>query len=285
MRRHLPPEPISQAALWSRRLGLFAAVVAALALALMRLHVLEPVAALTTLGAAVAISLGALLLFVAACVTIWRSGARGLGIALGGLFFIAATLAYPSYLAFEAVKLPKLADVSTDIADPPDFSRSAAALAARGGVAHANPPPESRAGQRSAYPDVEPIVLDIETDEAVPLVLKSAAARGWRLVDQRAPSPRSGEAHLDFLDTSRIFGFDVDVTVRLRPLPGQTRVDVRSASRYGRHDFGSNAHRIQAFADELQNQLDEREETPIPPERPPIRPSTVKSSPSTRARR
>ena len=30
MRRHLPPEPFSQAALWSRRLGLFAAVVAAL---------------------------------------------------------------------------------------------------------------------------------------------------------------------------------------------------------------------------------------------------------------
>ena len=279
MRRHLPPEPISQAALWSRRLGLFAAAVALLAVALMRLHVLEPVAALTTLGAAVAISLGALLLFVAACVTIWQSGARGLGIALSGLFFIAATLAYPSYLAFEALKLPKLADVSTDIVDPPDFSRSSAALAARGGVSHANPPPESRAGQRAAYPDVEPIVLDIEPDEAIPLVIRTAAARGWRLVDQRAPSPRSGEAHLDFLDASRVFGFDVDVTVRLRPLPGQTRIDVRSASRYGRHDFGSNAHRVQAFADELQNQLDLGEGASSTPELPPVRP------PSIRARR
>ncbi len=279
MRRHLPPEPISQAALWSRRLGLFAAVVALLALALMRLHVLEPVAALTTLGAAVAIALGALLLFVAACVTIWRSGARGLGIALGGLFLIAATLAYPSYLAFEAVRLPKLADVSTDIADPPDFSRSSAALTARGGVSHPNPPPEARAGQRAAYPDVEPIVLDIEPDEAIPLVIRTAAARGWRLVDQRAPSPRSGEAHLDFLDTSRVFGFDVDVTVRLRPLAGQTRIDVRSASRYGRHDFGSNAHRIQAFADELQNQLDTGEAPSSTPELPPVKP------PSIRARR
>ena len=279
MRRHLPPEPVSQAALWSRRLGLFAAVVAALAVALLRLHVLDPVAALTTLGAAVAISLGALLLFVAACVTIWRSGARGLGIALGGLFFIAATLAYPSYLAFEAVRLPKLSDVSTDIADPPDFSRSSAALTARGGVAHANPSPEARAGQRAAYPDVEPIVLDIEVDDAIPVVLRTAAARGWRLVDQRAPSPRTGEAHLDFLDTSRILGFDVDVTVRLRPLTGQTRIDVRSASRYGRHDFGSNAHRIQAFADELQNQLDMGEGASSTPELPPVKP------PSIRARR
>jgi uncharacterized protein (DUF1499 family) len=280
MRRHLPPEPMSQAALWSRRLGLFAAVVAALAVGLLRLHVLDPVAALTTLGAAVAIALGALLLFVAACVTIWRSGARGLGIALGGLFFIAATLAYPSYLAFQAVRLPKLADVSTDISDPPDFSRSSAALATRGGVSHPNPSPEARAGQRAAYPDVEPIVLDIETEDAVPLVIRAAAARGWRLVDQRAASPRTGEAHLDFLDTSRILSFDVDVTVRLRPLPGQTRVDVRSASRYGRHDFGANAHRIQAFADELQNQLDQGEGVSSTPELPPVRPA-----PLSRARR
>ncbi len=279
MRRHLPPEPISQAALWSRRLGLFAAVVAALAVALLRLHVLDPVAALTALGAAVAIALGALLLFAAACVTIWRSGARGLGVALGGLFFIAATLAYPSYLAFQAVRLPRLADVSTDIADPPDFSRSSAALAARGGVSHPNPSPEARAGQRAAYPDVEPIVLDIETEDAIPLVIRSAAARGWRLVDQRAASPRTGEAHLDFLDTSRILGFDVDVTVRLRPLPGQTRIDVRSASRYGRHDFGANAHRIQAFADELQTQLDLGEGASSTPELPPVKP------PSVRARR
>ncbi|MFY9656359.1 MAG: DUF1499 domain-containing protein [Methylocystis sp.] len=279
MRRQLPPEPLSQAALWSRRLGLFAAVVAGLAVVLLRLHVLDPVAALTTLGAAVAIALGALLLFVAACVTIWRSGARGLGIALGGLFFIAATLAYPSYLAFQALRLPKLADVSTDITDPPDFSRSAAALTARGGVAHPNPSPEARAGQRAAYPDVEPIVLDIDVDDAIPLVLRSASARGWRLVDQRAPSPRTGEAHLDFLDASRILAFEVDVTVRLRPLPGQTRIDVRSASRYGRHDFGANAHRIQAFADELQNQIDLGEGASSTPELPPVRP------PSIRARR
>ena len=48
------------------------------------------------------------------------------------------------------------------------------------------------------------------------------------------------------------------MTIRLKPLIGQTRVDVRSASRYGRHDFGSNAEEIRRFASELQNQLDAR---------------------------
>ncbi|WP_424373405.1 DUF1499 domain-containing protein [Methylocystis silviterrae] len=48
------------------------------------------------------------------------------------------------------------------------------------------------------------------------------------------------------------------MTVRFKPLPGQTRIDLRSASRYGRHDFGVNAKRIAAFAEELQSQLDTR---------------------------
>jgi uncharacterized protein (DUF1499 family) len=258
MRRHLPPEPLSVAALWSRRLGLLSALAAALAILLVRLHKMAPTAALTTLGVAVGLSLCALLLFGAACSSIWRSGARGVGVALGGLFFILLTLAYPAYLAVEAVRLPVLADISTDIADPPDFSRSSAAFKARGDVAHAALLPTARASQRTAYPDVEPIVVDLELDETVQMVLKTAAARGWRLVDQRPPGPRSGEAHLDFIDKTRLMGFDVDVTVRLRPLAGQTRIDVRAASRYGRHDFGSNAHRISAFAEELQNQLDQR---------------------------
>jgi len=258
MRRQLPPEPLSLAAMWSRRLGLFAATVAGLAILLVRTRALDPASALATLGAAVAVALAALLLFAAACATIWRSGARGFGVALVGLFFVVATLAYPAYLAYEAVRLPVLADVSTDPADPPDFSRSATALAARQGVNHPQPPPETRAVQRAAYPDAEPIVVDLELDDAVQTVLKAANVRGWRLVEQRPPGPKSGDAHLDFLDKTRLMGFDVDVTVRLHPLAGQTRIDVRSASRYGRHDFGSNANRISTFAEELQNQLDSR---------------------------
>jgi uncharacterized protein (DUF1499 family) len=249
---------MSLAALWSRRLGLFAAILGALAILMVRMRTLDPGSAVATLGASVAIALGALLLFAAACVTIWRTGARGFGVGLVGLFFVAATLAYPAYLAYEAIRLPVIADVSTDRLDPPDFSRSATAAAARGGAGHPFPPEAAQAAQRAAYPDIEPIVVDLDLDEATQMVLKAAHARGWRLVEQRAPAPKSGDAHLDFLDKTTLLGFDIDVTVRLRPLAGQTRIDVRSASRYGRHDFGANARRISAFAEELQNQLDSR---------------------------
>jgi uncharacterized protein (DUF1499 family) len=258
MRRRLPPEPTSIAALWSRRLAAFAAAVGLLGVALARAKALTPVAALTTLGSAVVIALAALLLVSAASVTIWRTGARGVGPAAAGFFISALVLAYPAYLAFEALRLPELAEVSTDIDDPPDFSHSHAALAARGLAAHPRLDAAQRAAQRGAYPDVEPIIVDMEPEEALALVLKTAAARGWRLIDRRAPNARSGDAHADFAVKTRVLGFDEDVTVRIRPMAGQTRIDLRAASRWGRHDFGVNAERITAFAEELQTQLDAR---------------------------
>ncbi|KAF2992082.1 DUF1499 domain-containing protein [Methylocystis sp. MJC1] len=258
MRRTLPPEPWSQAALWSRDVALFGATVALLSVLLARLNVIEPSSALAAFGAAVALALVALLLVGAASVVIWRTGRRGVGSAVGGGLIALLTLAYPSYLAVEAVRLPVLSDISTDVGNPPYFSLSRAAYDARKGFQPKGLPPKAREAQRPAYPDVEPIVVDLDADEAFALVLKTAKAVGWKVVDQRPPGGRTGEGHADFLDKTPIMGFDEDITIRLKPLPGQTRIDLRSASRYGRHDFGANAARIVAFAEELQTQLDAR---------------------------
>jgi uncharacterized protein (DUF1499 family) len=256
MRRSLPPEPVSTAAVWSQRLGLCALTLAILAVALARAHKLDPPAALASTGGAIAVALAAVLLFFTACATIWRSGAQGFGRALGGLFFAALTLGYPAFLAVEAMRHPVLADVSTDLDDPPDFSRASAALKARGGYTPPVPPAATRAAQAAAYPDVQPIVVDLDMNEALAAVMKTAAMRGWRVVDKRPPNARSGDAHVDFLVKTRLMGFDEDATVRLRPLAGQTRIDLRAASRYGRHDFGTNATRIEDFAEGLQAQVE-----------------------------
>ncbi len=239
-------------------MAIFAATVAVMAILLARLHVVEPAPALASLGAAVALALVALLLVGAASVVIWRTGRRGVASAVGAALIGVLTLAYPAYLAFEALRLPVLSDISTDIANPPYFSLSRAAYEARNGFQPKGVPPKAREAQRPAYPDVEPIVVDLDADEAFALVLKTAKAVGWRIVDRRPPGGRTGEGHADFLDKSLIMGFDSDITVRLKPLPGQTRIDLRAASRYGRHDFGANAARIMAFAEELQSQLDSK---------------------------
>ena len=90
--------------------------------------------------------------------------------------------------------------------------------------------------------------------------MKAAAALGWEVVDQVAPGGRRGEGdgRIDAVQRTLIMRFPDDLTIRVRPLAGQTRIDVRSVSRYGRHDFGVNAKRIETFANEMQAQLDAR---------------------------
>jgi uncharacterized protein (DUF1499 family) len=229
-----------------------------LSVILARIHVIDPPSALASLGAAVGLALVSLLLFAAACFVIWQTGRRGMGVATVAALIALATLAWPAYLAYQALRLPTLSDIVTDTDDPPYFSMTRVADNARKGFQPKSPPLRVRAAQREAYPDVEPIVVDLDADEALTLVLKTAKELGWRLIDQRPSGGRTGDAHADFIDQSLIMGLDEDITVRLRPLVGQTRIDLRAATRHGRHDFGANARRIVAFAEELQLQLDAR---------------------------
>jgi uncharacterized protein (DUF1499 family) len=258
MRHLILEEPYSVAAVWSRRLASFAIAVALISVVLARSGTIDIAAVLAVFGASILIACVAVLLAGAAAVIIWRLGRRGTGMVVASLFLSAITLAGPAYFTAQAVRLPLLNDVSTDLNEPPEFSRSPRAIAARGDIDHGAIPAEWRDAQRKAYPSLQPIVLDLDVDDAWPLVLKAIEARKWRIVEQTKPGGRIGIGHIDAVDRTRIMGFSDDVTIRVRPLAGQTRIDVRSASRYGRHDFGANASRVQAFSNELQAQLDAR---------------------------
>ena len=258
MRKAILEEPYSAAAVLARRVAVFSAAVAAMAIVVSRASLADPTAALSILGAAIILACVALLLAVAGTIVIWTLGRRGVGSVVVGCCCALAVLAYPAWLAAKAVQLPVINDVSTDLNDPPDFSRAGKAVAARDGAQHNSIPAATRESQRRAYPDAQPVVLDLDADEAWPLVLKAAAARKWRVIDEVRPGGRAGIGHLDAIDKTPIMGFPEDVTVRVRPLAGQTRIDVRSASRFGRHDFGSNAGRVARFSAELQAQLDAR---------------------------
>jgi uncharacterized protein (DUF1499 family) len=258
MRHLILEEPISAAAVWSRRLASFAIAVALISIALARSGVVDMTAVLAVFGAAILVACLAVLFACAAAVIIWRLGRRGAGLVTASVFLSAIVLAGPAFYTAQAVRLPLLNDVSTDLNEPPEFSRSPRAIAARGNLDHASIPMDWRDAQRRAYPALQPIVLDLDVDEAWPLVIKAIEARKWRVVETTRPGGRIGVGHIDAIDRTLIMGFPDDVTVRVRPLAGQTRIDVRSASRYGRHDFGTNARRIQAFSTELQAQLDAR---------------------------
>lgn len=193
-----------------------------------------------------------LVLAIAAGFVIWQTGYRGAARTASGVVLAFAILAYPGWLARQALRRPWLADVSTDLAAPPPFSSTPQALAARHGSAHPEPPQGQRDAQRLAYPDVQPVVLDLEGDEAFKLVLKTVEQFRWKVIEAAAPKGRFGVGHIDAVARSPVMGLPEDVTFRLRPSGGQTHVDIRSASRFEPHDFGSNAARIEAVAEALQ---------------------------------
>ena len=66
---------------------------------------------------------------------------------------------------------------------------------------------------------------------------------------------RPDDIYLEFIQRTPVFGFENDVVVRIVTEEQSTLVDVRSASRWGRHDFGTNARYIQEFLSQLDEQL------------------------------
>ncbi len=205
------------------------------------------------LGAGLAVAGIAVLLSLIAFIRIWQEGRRGLGSAIKGLILAALVLGYPAFLGLKAVTLPAIADVSTDTEDPPQFSRSRAALDAREGRIPPDVAPEAREMQREAYVQIAPLTLDIAPDEAFALVRKAAETLGWQVIEAVPPGGRSGLGRLEAVDRTLVLKLPEDVTIRIRPRADGTRIDIRSASRYGGHDLGTNAKRIRTFLDEASN--------------------------------
>ena len=64
-------------------------------------------------------------------------------------------------------------------------------------------------------------------------------------------SPEPKTLRIEATDTTPWFGFKDDVVVRLSPIPAGSRIDVRSVSRVGKSDVGTNARRISAYLSRL----------------------------------
>ncbi len=91
------------------------------------------------------------------------------------------------------------------------------------------------------------------------LAQRAAAALGWRVVDSAAPVGRTATGRIDAVARSLLYRFPDDITIRIRPGVGETRIDVRSASRFmGKHDFGANARHIRDFTREIETLASQR---------------------------
>ena len=189
---------------------------------------------------------------------IWRTGQRGAGHTLTAVLLALALLGFPTYMIAHSLNQPQLNDISTDIDSPPGFSSDPKIIAARGGFMPPAMGRSQREAQVHAYPDVLPITLDIDAIEAFRVVEAAIKALAWKEIDAMAPVPERADGRIEVQSRSLLMGVPYTISIRIRPVGEGTRVDIRSLSRLGAHDFGANAERIRNFADALQSEMDSR---------------------------
>ncbi len=251
MRRIVLEQPLSRAAIWSVRLALFAVVVSLFGILVVRSGQ-QDMPGLAALGSGVALALLTFLITILGGIAIWNRGLKGIGRISFAAVVALALLAAPALVILQMLRLPQLNDISTDIDDPPAFSRSRAALAARGGHVPLERSPASRLPQREAYQRIIPIIVDLPAEEAFDVAVKAAVSMGWGIIEQSPPGGRSATGRIEAVATTRVLRFVDDVTIRVRTRVDGARIDIRSVSRLGSHDLGTNARRIQSYADEIQ---------------------------------
>jgi hypothetical protein len=244
-------QPPSLLATWTSRLAVFAAIAAVVAAALHRLHLLPTPVAMTIAATVIAGALLALVMAAVAGLDIWVTGRQGAARVFCGAVVALALLAVPAGIWVLSLSWPQINDVSTDLAEPPDFTE---AKEERTSAANSVDYPGERFAelQRANYPDLKSLVLPRSADDAYELVLQALAKLKYKTTLELPPeSEENSPGFIELSDHSLILGLVDDVVIRVLGEDQSARIDVRSASRYGQNDFGRNAERVRAILKEV----------------------------------
>jgi uncharacterized protein (DUF1499 family) len=272
-------EPFSGLATWARNLAVFSVVAVLVSILIVRFGFLEMKPALATFFGALGIAGLSILIGLAGFAAIWHNGTRGMSRILLAFLIDALVLAYPAYLAIQWRRLPPIHDITTDPVDPPRFEALARLRSGDGANTAVYAGLYSAEQQRKAYPDIEPVDLEIPAERAYAIALRLVNKRKWLVIDERAPQPPRGVGRIEAVARTPIMGFREDVAIRITPDGDDSRVDIRSSSRYFESDLGSNASRISKLIDDINTAAEADTLRPVkkaPPPPPPKGTKTVK---------
>ena len=269
-----PERPVSIAAIWARRLGLFALVLALTAFVLV-----DDASGSDAIVAAALALVGFTML--------WLIGAKGGRASFWGLVMAVLVITPVAIGAARYVTLPAIHDISTDSINPPEWL-AAPPIEPSWLPREANMDAEARAAQFKAYPRLTGRRYGGAIDRVLESISALSQDRKWLLVDtdgadflipdqeppgtQAAPSagegtipvpeprPETGAGvarvsapvvSLQFTHRSLILGLRQDILIRLVEEEETTFVDIRAATRTGQHDLGLNAKLVQDFLHDL----------------------------------
>ena len=223
--------------MWHRRLALALAI---LAFALLAASGLGVRAGLWPFRVGFGMFAGALLAGLGAvgaagiALAVPRLRHQGWPVLAAALLVGAACAAVPLDYLRRVKTLPYINDITTDTERPPQFSP---------------PKPYERHFaelQGIGYPQLRALELPVPPAQAFSRARHALQAMGLEIVAADEPAGR-----IEAVATTRWFGFKDDVVVRITPAGQGSRIDVRSKSRAGRSDLGTNAQRIQELLERV----------------------------------
>jgi hypothetical protein len=310
--------PRSQAAVWCQRLAVFCLPYLLIVILGHRFGALDTISTFWLLGLAILMLLASI---AAGCVgfyELWTYGHKG-GISSARGMMLSAVLLLPFlYFAAQALLLPQIYDVSTDLDDPPTYFTVLAERSESMNPVLA-PTELQKTLQLRAYPQLTARRYPLDTGQVFREVVALVTDRDWTVITTqsapgqaaidsegsgliakpvtdangrplRIPKPsrrpvqgqslpgnadgsaatefetvqvspvgrdtqaileEAEERYVEAVATSMLFGFESDLVVRLIEEEEGTLVDMRSTSRWGAHDLGSNATRIIDFMNDL----------------------------------
>ncbi|MGD8569325.1 MAG: DUF1499 domain-containing protein [Gammaproteobacteria bacterium] len=174
---------------------------------------------------------------------------EGLFRSIVGLVIAAPIIVIPLLWLQTARSVPPIHDITTDTENPPMFNaivplrEHAANPVEYGGTKIAQQ-------QQQAYPDIKPLIVDATPRDVFDAALATARELGWQIVAMEKDDNR-----IEATDTTFWYGFKDDVVIRITPKNGGSKVDMRSVSRVGKSDVGTNAERIRQFIHLLKHKL------------------------------
>lgn len=242
---------------WTGRVALFSLVLAAVAVIGHRFFGMATPVLLALLKLAFAGAIFGMVLAVFAAGRIWRHGGPGAARVVLALTIGLGMLAWPLSFYPTIKRLPMLNDVTTDVAAPPQFVTLADVRAGPEANGAGYNAAAFAALQHKAYPDIEPMLVNRSVEETFDLVVDAVRRQHMRIVRETPPAQENARTgSIEAVDRTMIMGFSDDLAVRVNGDDANARVDIRSASRYGRHDLGRNVERVRSLMREIVNRLE-----------------------------
>ena len=236
---------------WTGRIALFSLVLLVFAIIAHRFFGMATPVLLALLKLAFAGAIAAMVLGLAASIRIWRHGGPGVARVVTAVVIGVGMLAWPLSFASELRRLPMLNDITTDTVSPPQFVT----------LANVRDAPANGTGykgsafaalQKQYYPDIVPMFMNRSVEETSDLAADAVRRLRMRILRENPPGEDNGrQGFVEAVDRTMIMGFPDDIAIRVTGDDTTARIDVRSASRYGRHDLGRNVERVRNLMREI----------------------------------